>query len=161
TFDPGADSNPVWSPDGGRVAFVSNRGGTPGIYEKSVNGAGAETVVLKPAPGTTLTDWSRDGRDLIFNGPQAIWTLPLEGDRKPIRFLQGNSSVLGARLSPDGRYIAFRSAESGRDEIYVESFAPVADAGTAASTGKWMISRGGGLGMIHWKQDGKELFYLS
>ncbi|MBV8732856.1 MAG: PD40 domain-containing protein, partial [Acidobacteriia bacterium] len=72
-----------------------------------------------------------------------------------------NFEGVGARLSPDGRWIAFRSRESGRDEIYVESFSPVVDGGTAASTSKWMVSRDGGAGMIHWRQDGKELFYLA
>jgi hypothetical protein len=65
------------------------------------------------------------------------------------------------RLSPDGRWIAFQSNESGHDEIYVESFTPVADAGSAASTGKWMVSRGNSAGMIHWRQDSRELYYLS
>jgi eukaryotic-like serine/threonine-protein kinase len=87
--------------------------------------------------------------------------LPLEGDRKPIPFLRNNFEGVGSRLSPDGRWIAFRSRESGRDEIYVESFSPAADAGTAASTGKWLVSKDGGAGMIHWRKDGKELFYLA
>src|SRR5262249_26768975 len=76
-------------------------------------------------------------------------------------FLRNNFNPLGARVSPDGRWIAFRSTESGRNEIYVESFTPAPDAGSAATTGKWMVSRDGGSGMIHWRQDGKELYYLS
>jgi eukaryotic-like serine/threonine-protein kinase len=161
TFDPSAESSPVWSPDGNRVIFFSNRGGVSGFYEKSANGAGRESVLLQPAPGSTLTDWSRDGRYLIFHGNGAIWTLPLEGERKPFPFLRSTFNALGARLSPDGRFIAFRSTESGRDEIYVESFTPSPNAGSAASTGKWLVSRGGGSGMIHWRQDGKELYYMS
>ena len=93
-------------------------------------------------------------------GKFELGVLPLEGERKPIPFLRSSFNPLGARLSPDGRWIAFRSHESGRDEIYVESFTPAADAGTSATTGKWLVSRDGGAGMIHWRQDGKELFYL-
>jgi Tol biopolymer transport system component len=90
TFDPAYDSNPVWSPDGKRVIFASNRGGTLGLYEKSTEGAGTETVLLKPAPFANLTDWSRDGRYVISFGAGAIWVLPLEGDRKPFPFLRSN-----------------------------------------------------------------------
>jgi Tol biopolymer transport system component len=161
TFDPSINSNPVWSPDGKRVIFYSYRGGVPGLYEKSADGAGAESVLLRPTPAGNLTDWSRDGRYLIFNGNGAIWVLPLEGDRKPFPFLRSKFSLVAPRLSPDGRWIAFRSNESGRDEVYVESFTPSPDAGSAASTGKWMVSRGNSSGMIHWRQDGRELFYLS
>ncbi|MBV9744954.1 MAG: PD40 domain-containing protein [Acidobacteriia bacterium] len=162
TFDPAYDTAPVWSSDGSRVIFLSvgRRGGT-GLYEKATNGAGAERVVLQPGSARTITDWSRDGRYLLFNGSDTLWVLPLEGERKPIPFLRDNFEGVGARLSPDGRWIAFRSRESGRDEIYVESFSPVVDGGTAASTSKWMVSRDGGAGMIHWRQDGKELFYLA
>jgi serine/threonine protein kinase len=163
TFDPSINSNPVWSPDGKRVIFASNRGGALGLYEKSTEGAGTETVLLRPAPAGNLTDWSRDGRYLISFGDSAnaIWVLPLEGDRKPFPFLRSNFRLVGPRLSPDGRWIAFRSNESGHDEIYVESFTPVADAGSAASTGKWMVSHGNSAGMIHWRQDSRELYYLS
>jgi eukaryotic-like serine/threonine-protein kinase len=161
TFDPSINSNPVWSPDGKRVIFASSRGGAVGLYEKSTEGAGTETVLLKPTPAGNLTDWSRDGRYVIAFGASAIWVLPLEGDRKAFPFLRSNFSLVGPRLSPDGRWIAFRSNESGHDEIYVESFTPVSDAGSAASTGKWMVSRGSTAGMIHWRQDSKELYYLS
>ncbi|MBV8729603.1 MAG: serine/threonine-protein kinase, partial [Acidobacteriia bacterium] len=155
TFDPAYDTAPVWSSDGSRVIFLSvgRRGGT-GLYEKATNGAGAERVVLQPVSARTITDWSRDGRYLLFNGNDTLWVLPLEGERKPIPFLRSNFEGVGARLSPDGHWIAFRSRESGRDEIYVESFSPVVDGGTAASTSKWMVSKDGGAGMIHWRQDG-------
>ena len=165
TFDPAYDSNPEWSPDGKRVIFASNRGGAVGLYEKSTEGAGTETVLLQPTPAGNLTDWSHDGRYLISfvagAGASAIWVMPLDGDRKPFPFLRSNFSLVGPRFSPDGRWIAFRSNESGHDEIYVESFTPVVDAGSAASTGKWMVSRGNSAGMIHWRQDGRELYFLS
>lgn len=155
------NTNPVWSPDGTRVIFASLRGGMQALYEKSTNGAGAENVLLPNAPALGLSDWSRDGRYLVFNSNDTIWVLPLMGDRKPIPFLHSSFIQIGARLSPDSRWIAFPSKESGREEIYVESFTPKADAGSAATTGKWLVSRDGGVGMIHWRQDGKELFYLA
>ena len=88
TFDPSINSNPVWSPDGKRVIFASTRGGAVGLYEKSTEGAGTETELLRPVPAGNLTDWSRDGRYLIaFAGSgHAIWVLPLEGDRIANRF---------------------------------------------------------------------------
>jgi eukaryotic-like serine/threonine-protein kinase len=160
TFD-STNNNPVWSPDGTRVIFGSLRGGMRALYEKSTNGAGAEGIFLQNAPALGLSDWSRDGRYLIFSDASTIWVLPLMGDRKPIPFLRSSFLQIGARLSPDSRWIAFPSKESGREEIYVESFTPAPDAGSAATTGKWLVSRDGGVGMIHWRQDGKELFYLA
>jgi Tol biopolymer transport system component len=163
TFDPATETNPVFSPDGSRVAFASDRGGVDGLYLKDASGAGSEEVLLKPSPGRTLTDWSRDGRFLIFASanPVNTWVLPLDGDRKPFPFARTSYVEVGARLSPDGHWIAYRSNESGRDEIYVKAFIPKPDAGSSAAAGKWMISRNGGAGMVHWRRDGKELYYLA
>ncbi len=161
TFNPSNNNTPVWSPDGTRVIFYSNHGGMPGLYQKSTNGAGAESALLQNGAAGGVSDWSRDGRYVIFTNSATIWVLPLMGDHKPIPFLHSSFIQIGARLSPDSRWIAFPSKESGREEIYVESFTPAADAGSAATTGKWLVSRDGGVGMIHWRQDGKELFYLA
>ena len=122
-----------------------------------------------PPEGTqslNLTDWSRDGRFLIFfaNSPKSgddIWVMPVDGDHKPFPFLRTQYGEFGARLSPDGRWIAYLSNESGTREVYVKKFFPEPDGGASAAAGKWIVSRGGSAGMIHWRKDGKELYYLS
>jgi hypothetical protein len=85
----------------------------------------------------------------------------MDGDRKPFPFLRTEFSEFAARLSPDGRWIAYVSGESGRAEIYVKKFIAEPDGGASAAAGKWIISRNGGVGMVHWRRDGKELYYLS
>lgn len=164
TFDPAPDYNPVFSPDGSRVAFASYRGGTSGLYVKATNGAGSEETLLQPSPGDRLTDWSPDGRFLIFGAgdPLSTWILPIEGDRKPFSFARSQFAESAAQLSPDGRWIMYRSGESGRPEVYVKTFSPSPDAGSSASAGKWMVSRNGGLPIGNsWRRDGKELYYLA
>jgi eukaryotic-like serine/threonine-protein kinase len=159
TFDPYSTS-PIFSPDGGRVAFLSSRGGVLGLYEKAANGSGSEEVLLKPARPGTLSDWTVDGRFLIFGAgtPFNTWVLPLNGDRKPFLFARTQFTEISAHLSPDGRFIGYFSNESGRNEVYVKPFTPEPDAG--ASAAKWLISRNGSAGMVHWRKDGKELYYL-
>ena len=159
TFDPAEDGSPVFSPDASRVAFLSYRGGVFGLYAKAANGSGADETLLKPGP-RALFDWSPDGRFLIYGlgSPSNIWVLPVTGDRKPFPFFKTQFTETPARLSPDGRFIGYRSDESGRNEIYVKAFTPAPDAG--ASAAKWVISRNGGIGMVHWRKDGKELYYL-
>ncbi len=161
TFDPSIETTPVFSPDASRVAYLSGRGGVGGLYAKATDGSGADEVLLRPASVNTLTDWSRDGRFLIFGAgnPMNTWVLPLTGDRKPFAFARTPFGETSARLSPDGRWIGYRSDESGRNEIYVKAFTPSPDAGSSAA--KWMISRNGGAGMVHWRKDGRELYYLA
>jgi len=157
TFDPGDDLWPVWSPDGTRITFGSNRAGNFGIYEKQSNGVGADDLVLKTADDVGPSDWSSDGRYLIClsSAPATrwdIWALPTFGDRKPTPFLKTQFADYEARLSPDGRWLAYSSSESGLREIYIQAFP---DAG-----GKWQISTQGGRDPM-WRRDGKELFYIS
>jgi Tol biopolymer transport system component len=110
--------------------------------------------------GIQLTDWSRDGRYLNFYSTQLggniLFALPLEGERKPIEAARSDSLILAARLSPDSRFLAYRSNESGRNEIWVRTFNP-----TGGAADKWQISTEGGLGMVAWRDDGKELYYLA
>jgi eukaryotic-like serine/threonine-protein kinase len=171
TFDSGWDQAPVWSPDGSRIAFTSNQGGTFDVYQKASNLAGEEELVFKSSDVKQVHSWSPDGRFLLYynvNAPQHLWLLPVGGgtDRKPILVDHSQFNEVLGRFSPDGRWIAYASDESGKNEIYVRPVDLSSTAtGTAAAnatpvTGKWMISKDGGNSAL-WRRDGKELFYLS
>ena len=156
TFDPDADLGPVWSPDDGRIVFTSYRRGPGDLFQKLSTGTGAEELVLGSPHRKIATDFSPDGRWLAYhsNMPKTSWNtfvlaLP---DRKPSTYLDGSFPELAAVFSPDGRWIAYVSAESGVGEVYVQSF--------PKGAGKWQISSGGGT-MPIWRQDGRELFFLS
>lgn len=172
TFDPGFDGNPVWSPDGSRVAFRGQRGGVWGIYQKASNLTGGENLLYKSgAVAASPTDWSRDGRFLLYQtGGAGVLALPLtggaaggSGDTKPIALLPAEFDQRGARFSPDGRFFSYLSTENGKDEVYVQAFDPSLGSGAWGSRsagGKWMVSKGGGLS-AHWRGDGKELLYMA
>ena len=160
TFDPKDDFNPVWSPDGSRIAFSSDRRGARNLYIKSASGTGDEELLLESDRNKNAEDWSRDGRWLVYNeaAPGAgndIWTLSLD-TRQPRPFLQTRFNEDEASFSPDGKWMAYRSAESGRSEVYVQPFTESAP----ASRGKWVVSSAGGLDP-QWRGDGKEMFYTS
>jgi hypothetical protein len=163
TFDAAMDTSPVWSPDGSRVIFSSNRDGSYNLYQKPVNGVKDEEVLLKSSEDKVATSWSRDGRFLLYTAVHAktksdIWVLPLEGSRKPVPFLIKEFNERQARFSPDGQLVAYTSDESGQDEVYVRSFS-MNSAGTAAQAGgKWPISNGLGVDP-RWRGDGRELYY--
>jgi serine/threonine protein kinase/Tol biopolymer transport system component len=176
TFDPDTDNGiPAWSPDGKSLLFSTLRGSKAGvgIFRKDSNGAGREELVLpsdRPDREAWATDWSRDGRFLLFsrgqmanNSEADIWVLPLTGERKPIPFLRASASAYDAQFSPDGRWVAYTSRESGTQEVYVAPFEPakVLDGGGTSGTpaGKWQVSSSGG-SVPRWRRDGKELFYL-
>jgi Tol biopolymer transport system component len=165
TFGSLVDTNPVWSPDGSRIIFSSNRDGPYNLYQKPANGVKDEEVLLKSSEDKEATSWSRDGRFLVYTvvHPKTkadIWVLPLDGDRKPVPFLITEFNERQARFSPDGHWVAYTSDESGQDEVYVRSFS-MNSAGTAVEAGgKWPISSGFGR-QPHWRRDGRELYYQS
>src|SRR5262249_2110407 len=117
----GPVASAVWSPDGEKVAFLSPQGAGENVNVKAATGAGNEEVLVK-APGI-LQDWSSDGRFVLTNDRgSSIWIAPLFGDRKPYSYLAPAQFSRGQpQLSSDGRWMAYRSNESGRNEIYVQS----------------------------------------
>jgi eukaryotic-like serine/threonine-protein kinase len=168
TFDAASDTQPVWSADGTRIAWISQRGGFVGFYSKLADGSGSDELLYRSAGGptpTNLTDWTRDGRFLIYNQASDIWAVPVtEGaveDRKAIPLVQSEGAQLGAYVSPDLRWMAYMSNESGRQDLFVQPFAPAANGSgqRTPATGKWMVSNGT-LGMARWRADGRELLFV-
>jgi predicted Ser/Thr protein kinase len=147
---------PIWSPDGSRVIYSSLRG-PPQLYQKVTSGAGDEEPLVESMQAKIASGFSPDGRFLVFSvlDPKTrfdIWVLPLFGDRKPFPFLQTEAGEIGGQISPNGRWMAYSSNESGTYEVYVRPFPP--------APGKWQVSHEGG-SQPRWRGDGKELFYLS
>ena len=157
TVDPGDERSPVWSPDGSRIVFSSNRKGHIDLYQKSAGGVGNDEPLLESDLEKHPMSWSPDGRFLLYStvDPKTkvdLWVLPLVGDRKPFPFLQTEFNEFNGQFSPDGRWIAYTSDESGRNEIYVGPF--------PGPGGKQQISTSGGR-QPKWRGDGKEIFYLA
>jgi Tol biopolymer transport system component len=157
TFESARDFAPTFSSDGMRIAFTSDPGGHRYLSEVGADGSQPQRIT-PPAEGIP-THWSRDGRFVVFGrltlGTNSdIWVVPMTGDRKPFAFLQTAFSEREGQLSPDGRWMAYESDESGigRSEVYVRPF--------PSGGGKWQISVGGGR-TPKWRGDGHELFYLA
>jgi Tol biopolymer transport system component len=158
TFAPARETFPVWSPDGVWLVYGSSARGPFGLYRKRSDGTGPEELLLQTQNSTLPSSFSPDGNLLAFDafgGPQraktGILILPLTGDRKPYAFLQTPANAGNAQFSPDGKWIAYVSDESGRSEVYVTGF--------PRPEGKWQVSSAGGQ-QPRWTRDGKELFYL-
>jgi Tol biopolymer transport system component len=160
TFDPSFDLSPVWSPDDRRIVFNSNRKGAFDLYMKPVTG-GEEELLIATDQLKVPNDWSPDGRVVLYTVLMSenqwdIWGVPVDGDRppgrKPFPVVQTKFNESDAQFSPDGRWIAYISNESGRDEIYVQRF--------PAPGVRQQITGGGGV-QVRWRADAKELFYLA
>ena len=166
TFRQGPGSDAIWSPDGARI-FFSAGSSLDAIYEKAASGVGDEKELLKrPGELKFPTSVSRDGRFLLYNTlntPKTgadLWVLPLEGDRNPVLLLGTSFNEGDASFSPDGRWIAYLSNESGRVELYVRPFVTSGSARPSLGEGKWQISRDGTAADVpKWRDDAKELVF--
>jgi eukaryotic-like serine/threonine-protein kinase len=151
TFGPVANTSPVWSPDGKWIAYASPRTGRFNLYRKPSDGSGAEELLLTDDQGIDPSDWSHDGKYLIYTrgGPTGqTWALPLQGERKPSMVLSRGAF---AKFSPDGRWLAYTSDESGAFEVYVVAF--------GGGQAKYQVSANAGQ-LPRWSRDGKELYFL-
>jgi Tol biopolymer transport system component len=157
TTGKGSSQAPRWTPDETHIVYRGTRTGTRNLWWKTVDDAAGEERVTAGDGTQTPGSWSGDGRWLANNaGDPAtgidIWALPSGGDRKPRVVVRTPFAEWYPRLSPDGRWLAYTSNESGREEVLVQSF--------PESRGRMQVSTGGGTEAV-WSRDGRELFYLN
>ncbi len=149
------ESTPVWSPDAGAFVFAAARDTPPNLYVKRVGTAAEEERLFRTVLQSFPQSWSADGRFIAYATidpatSSDIWILPVSGDRKPTPFLRTQFYEGHARISPDGRWMAYSSNESGSQGVYVTRF--------PEPGGKWQVSTNGGNFPV-WRRDGRELFY--
>jgi Protein kinase domain/WD40-like Beta Propeller Repeat len=152
TFENGIDGPGVWSPDGKYLIFSSAHEGPSNLYRKRADGSGDAERLTNANETQYVSSWSADGKYIVYtaqvNGSD-LWILPLEGDRKPKPFLATPFTENEGAFSPDSRWIAYQSNESGRVEVYIRPL---------QGAGKWQVSEGGG-GYPRWSGDGRQLFF--
>ena len=160
TFRAGIDRNPVWSPDGVRLVFSHSSGYGWDLSQQVAASSGNEEVLVHGGGTILATDWSADGRLVLYNRTEGktrsdLWLLPFEGDRKPVPYLQTPFNEEDGHFAPGQarpRWVAYQSDESGRNEIYVQAL--------PATGPKYPVSTTGGTN-ARWRQDGSELYYRS
>jgi Tol biopolymer transport system component len=155
TNDPAVEANPAWSPDGQQIAYTGSQ--PPGLHVRNSTGSGRDDVLLPMEGIGGASDWSRDGRYILYwhidqKAAGDLWIVPTAGDRKPIPFATSSFNEQDGAFSPDTRWVTYASDETGRLEVWVQPF--------PATGMKYRISTGGGEQPM-WRADGKELFYLS
>jgi Tol biopolymer transport system component len=156
TFDEGDVLNPVWSPDGERVAYSCNHTQIFRTFIRLASGVGdADSLVSLGSDPSGPTSWSNDGRTMAVRLRDAtnnwdVWQVPLQAGAKPLRFVATPAADSWGEFSPDGRWIAYASTQSGRAEVFVQA--------ANGAGGKWQVSTAGGT-KPWWRADGRELFY--
>ena len=154
TFNPAIDAMPIWSPDGTRILFASSRNQKFDLFVKNADGGQEEKLLdfHDAEQGDKYPyDWSRDGKYILYTPAAELWVATFP-ELKARVFLVAPGIIRNAQFSPDGKWVAYASNESGRFEIYVTSF--------PAAEGKWQVSSGGGT-QPRWRGDTRELFYLA
>jgi eukaryotic-like serine/threonine-protein kinase len=148
TFENADETGPVWSPDGSRIAYDIVHNGVVDVYQKHIAGNSEPKVLVHSNENTLLQGWTPDGRYVLVRTAGNVWAVPADGSEKRL----GPFSMETPTISPNGRWVAYASNQSGRSEVYVQGFPSL--------EGKWQISSTGGAEPL-WSPDGKELYFLS
>jgi eukaryotic-like serine/threonine-protein kinase len=157
TFDANVDTRAIFSPDGDRVLFKATVDNASGFYIKSASGADKESLLTPIQPSAVPKDWSSNGQSVLYQASDPatgwdLWVTPASGAGKPQSIVNSVHGEREGRFSPDGRWVAYDSTESGRREIWLQRFPP--------NGNKWQLSTTGGFSP-RWRRDGKELFYIA
>ena len=149
---PADDCCPAWSPDGREIAFSSDPEGPQAVYRAPATGLGSEQLMLKSKASVSVKHWSPDGSQLLVSMNDDLWLLPLRDDPTLRPLVQGPAAQSDGKFSPDGRWVAYTSTESGHSEIYLT---PV-----SGPRQRWLISTTGAY-QPRWRADGREVYYVT